>query len=105
MSALPLLQHAFEPRLRLHVAVSSPAMLGLLWRLQLSKGSMSLERSHAVALHTRVELALVVAAATEITLAATVRSCTPQGACYLVTVGLDEIAEAQRTAIGKIVGP
>ena len=78
-------------------------MLGLLWRLQLSKGTMSLERSHALALHARVELVLAVPT-TEIRLAGSVRSCIPQGACYLVTVGLDEMADAQRSAIGKIVG-
>jgi len=89
-------------RLRLHVGISSPAMLRLLWSLQIAKGAMSVERAEAVSVDARVELVLVVAA-TEIVLAATVRSCVPHDGRFLVGVGLDPIGEAQRTKIGKLV--
>lgn len=78
-------------------------MLRLLWQLQISKGAMSLERPSAVEVGTRVELVLVVAAA-KTSLAATVRSCVPQRARFLVTIALDEIGEAQRSAIGRLAG-
>ena len=76
-------------------------MLRLLWQLQISKGAMSLERPSAVSIGTRVELVVAVGAG-KVPLAATVRACIPQGGHYLVTIALDEIGAAQRTAIGKL---
>ncbi len=86
---------------RLHVEVPSAAMLRLLWQLQISKGAMSLERPCAISVGKRVELIVVVMAA-KIPLAATVRTCVPQGAHYLVTIALDEITVAQRSAIARL---
>jgi len=87
---------------RLHVDICSTAMLRLLWALQISRGAMSLERPEAVAVGGRVELVLIVAA-TEIVLGATVRACVPHDGRFSVSVGLDQIGEAQRTKIGKLV--
>ena len=88
-------------QLRLHVEVASPAMLRLLWQLQISRGTMSLEQPCAVEVGRRVELVLVVGAA-KILLAAKARSCVPQGAGFLLSVTLDAISEAQRSTIGRI---
>jgi hypothetical protein len=90
-----------ERQLRLHVDVASAAMLRLLWQLQISKGTMALDWPCAVEVGRRVELVLVVGGA-KILLPATVRSCVPQGARYLLTITLDTISEAQRSAIGRI---
>lgn len=90
-------------QLRVHVDVASAAMLRLLCQLQISKGAMSLERPSAVRVGTRLEVVLVLTAG-KTSLAATVRSCVPQGAHFLVSIALDEIGEAQRSAIGRLAG-
>ena len=90
-----------QGQLRLHVDVASVAMLRLLWQLQISKGTMALEWPCAVEARRRVELVLVVGAA-KILLPAAVRSCVPQGARFLLTITIDTISEAQRSAIGRI---
>lgn len=78
-------------------------MLRLLWQLQISAGAMSLERPSAVNVGTAVELVVVVGAA-KIPLGATVRSCVPQGAHFLVTMALHELSDGQRSAIGRLGG-
>jgi hypothetical protein len=90
-----------QRQLRLHVDVASPAMLRFLWQLQISKGRMSLDQPCAVEVGRHVEVVLVVGAA-KIVLAAKTRSCVPQGARFLLSVTLDVISEAQRSAIGRI---
>ena len=97
------LSAALDRPLRLHVSVSSPVMLGLLWRLQLSKGTMMLEHERAIALDTRVDLVLVVADAA-IVLAATVRSCGRRGAGFQVAFRLDALTDGLRAAIDEVVG-
>jgi hypothetical protein len=78
-------------------------MLHLLWQLQISKGTMALAWPRAVAAGTRVELVLVVGAA-KILLAAKACSSVPQGARFLLSITLDAIGDAQRSAIGRIAG-
>jgi len=81
----------------------SPAMLGMLWQAQLSRGVMSIELPNRLVADGRVHLLLAVADS-EIALAATVDSCVPRGGSFSVQVTLDPLSDGQRTAIRRLVG-
>ena len=86
----------------LRVALS-PAMLGMLWQAQLSRGVMSIQLPDALAAHSRVQVLLAVAGS-EIALAATVDTCVPRGAGFSVQVTLDPLRDPQKAVIRRIVG-
>ena len=85
--------------MQLCVPVPSPAMLRLLWLVQLAKGVFSLAWPLRLGRDERVELVLLLVDGARITLGARVRACTPAHGAYHVELLLDDLPEAQRRSV------
>ncbi len=79
----------------------SPAMLRLLWLVQIGKGVFSLQWPLQLGRDERVELVLGVGGE-RLALGARVRSCTPGGGSYQVELNLDPLPDATRASIESV---
>jgi len=85
--------------MQLHVPIASPAMLRLLWLVQLAKGVFSVSWPIRIARDSEVELVPLLRDGARVCLPARVRSCTPGGGSWNVDLLLAEMSDAERRCL------
>jgi hypothetical protein len=85
--------------MQLVVPIASPAMLRLLWLVQLAKGVFSVSWPLRIARDSDVELVLLLHDGVRITLGARVRACTPSNGAYNVDLLIASMPDAERRSL------
>jgi hypothetical protein len=85
--------------MQLVVPIASPAMLRLLWLVQLAKGVFSVSWPIRIARDARVELVLLLHGGTQVRLPARVRACTPGNGAYNVDLLIESMPDAERRCL------